>query len=362
MRSDDNSVTPLTVITVTYGERWSLVDETIASVLETRGVRVIVFANGASHESIVGLRNLADAYPERVEIIESSRNLGSAPAFSAALEVAYKRGDAILILDDDNPVAPGTIERLSQISRELENSGRVRTALVAYRPRNSTQRAILAGEDPDWVFRELIPGAFHGFDTFALLRNRMRLGPRKLGLVRNNTQLTIDGDQIDLKALPVAMWGGIYLPASVVALQPMHHPELVLYTDDNDFSRALRNAGVDILISDDVSIVDAIEWRPTETTERRRSRWIPSTFKVPNSDIWRLQYLHRNQAYLSRQQVKGRPIAHLRLTLNVAVRMGAFITLGLIVGRPKLVFAVTGATSQGLRGKLGETYPLPQAS
>jgi hypothetical protein len=152
------------------------------------------------------------------------------------------------------------------------------------------------------------------------------------------------------------MWGGLYLSRAAVRLGVLPNQDLVLYGDDNDFSEKIRAAGAVLYLVENIQILDAVEWRPKPGGLRRL---VPSTFLTPESNVWRLQYLHRNQAFLSRERAQ-RPADEARLWVNAAVRLVGVLIVATLVGRFKLGAQLTSASVQGLRRRLGPAYDLPQ--
>lgn len=345
----------LTVVTVTYGDRGEHVRRTIDSVLLHPGVRVVVVSNGSAPDTRTVLEAYDRTHPGRVRRLDFAENRGSAPAFANALQVAYEFGDPILLLDDDNPIDLPTLDSLLTLAGEVEGDSDEAFALVVHRPVNSAQRAIISGLRVAEVFRELNPGAFHGFDLFA--RHRP---PHDSGLADERHRWQVAAKTFITHRVPVTMWGGLFLSRRAIQLKALPNADLILYGDDNDFSRAFREAGGTIHLIEGLEIIDSEAWRPS-TPQRRtwRSRF-PSTFRTAPDASWRLQYLFRNQAYLSARQASADPGAKARLALNAFVRMSGVIVLGLLAGRPRLTWQLTAASLSGLRGRLGASYPLPQ--
>lgn len=359
MRTDSEAEPrPLTVVTVTYGDRWKLLRETADSVLRERGVSLIIVANGVARGTMRNIDDYCQAHPGRIRVIRNDVNEGSAPAFASALQEAYRDESAILILDDDNPVEPETLPRLVRIADTIETRAGGPAAVAIHRPVNAAQSALMRGDNVDAVFRELIPGALQGFDVLSILRRAVRLPPVPLGFAHGRQRALVDGVSTQYLELPVAMWGGLYLSERCAALEVLPETSLVLYGDDNDFSRRLWASGASIYLSAELTLTDSVAWRPAKGARGWRARF-PSTFRTPADQVWRLQYLFRNQAYLASEQTRGSLIARLRLGMNLVVRGSATLVLGLLAGRPALAGRLLAATFTGLRGELGRTYPIP---
>lgn len=339
----------ITLVTVTYGDRWNVLRPTIESVISDADAHVIVVDNGSAAPSRRELERFRVTNSDRVSVVTFSRNLGSATAFRSGLQAAYARDEPILLLDDDTPIPGGSIEKLSIISAGLAGDV-VPTGLAMYRPRNAAQRSLVQGMSAAEVFKELRPGAFHGFDLFGRLTRPMMVSTG--GKVNYSV-----GDEYVLHELPSAMWGGLYLSRAAARLQILPNQDLVLYGDDNDFSDKIRAAGAALYLVENIKIVDAVEWRPKSQGWRR---WVPSTFLTPDSEVWRLQYLHRNQSFLSRQRANG-PGPVSRLWVNATVRLGGVLIVATLMGRSKLGVQLVSASLRGLRRRLGPAYPLPQS-
>ena len=354
-------MTAVTVLTVTYGDRWSALLETLASVLDDPSSRVIVVSNGCRPESAAQLHRFAADSSGRVRVLSFESNLGSSPAFAAGLAAAYEHGDAVLVLDDDNPIPAGLIPKLRTIeaaTRARLPAGRL-FALEVFRAVNQVHRAIAAGAAVDYQFRELRPGAFQGFDlpTLASAKLRGRAVTHASNAART-LEVDADGESQTLVEIPNAMWGGLFLPEDVVSKGVLPDTELILYGDDNSFSGRLREQEIAIYLCLGVAIEDTVEWKVPRGLAGLRSK-LPTSFQIPDSDAWRLQYLHRNQAYLSLVQMSGAPALRLRFAVNVAARFALLAGAGVLAGRPGHALKLIAASVSGLRRRLGPSYALP---
>ncbi len=344
----------ITVLTVTYGDRWHLLENTLESVMAPR-VKIVIVANGVSPRSRAALAEFCHSHKSQVSLIALDVNRGSAPAFEAGLKAAYSMGGGVLILDDDNPVSSDALDEVERLSLRIEERSDTPTAVAIHRPRNQAQRRLVSGESFSTVFRELRPGAFHGFDLFRMFGSMFEWRHAERA-----QDVSAWGASLGVQPLPVAMWGGLFLPPSVAAQRLLPDPALVLYCDDNDFSAKLWGAGCNVVLADELLIHDALEWRSSVGESRRWRDRFPSTFRVPDDGLWRLEYLHRNQAYMSLRQTET-AAAKFRLVVNATVRLAAVAGMGLIAGRPRLAFRLTAASMRGLLSRLGPAYPLPQA-
>lgn len=339
----------VTVVTVTYADRWrTALSATVDSVLADPRTRLIVVCNGVAEASMSPLSALAEAAASRVELLVFDANLGSAPAFAAGLAAAYRQATPVLILDDDNPLPDGAIDRLQAVSAALDDRGAAPTALSCFRAVNPVHTLLREGVSPARLFTELRPGAFLTTDVFR---------PRHTDADAREVLTTTLGDE-RIVELGNAMWGGTFLPASVAGLGILPPPELVLYGDDNAFSQRLRAAGGDIRLCLDIEISDSVDWRSSAEPARRLMR-IPRVLHTAEDQLWRVRYQARNAAYLSARQAAGSVGARVRLAVNATVRLGLLLAAALVAGRVRVFGAILGASIDGLWGRLGQTYPLP---
>ncbi len=343
------STNAVTVVTVTYADRWEAgLAATVTSVLADPRTHLIVVCNGVAAGSLREVGALAAAHAGRIDLVVFERNRGSSPAFAEGLAAAYRRSTPVLILDDDNPLPSGALDRLRAVSAALAERGAPPTALACFRAVNPVHTLLRDGVSPDVLFAELRPGAFATTDVFR---------PRRVTAdVRENVATTSGGER--LVPLGNTMWGGTFLPADVAQLGILPPAELVLYGDDNAFSAGLRDAGVDIRLCVDIEIHDTVDWHRSAAPTRRLFR-IPRVLHTPESQLWRVQYQARNAARLSALQARGSRLARIRLVVNAGVRLGLLLLAALVAGRLGVFRAIFGASVDGLRGRLGETYPLP---
>lgn len=343
----------VTVVTVTYGDRWDVgLKHTVDSVMRDPRLVLIVVLNGSAPATRQPLDAVRAVAPHRIHLIDLESNRGSAPAFAAGLAAAYLRRTPVLLLDDDNPLPDGAIDRLTDLSRRLDETDHAPAALACYRAVNPVHAMLRDGARVASCFREVRPGAFGNTDVF-----------RDSSSVRPDVRFTVArGDGVEhLVEIPNTMWGGLYLPLSIVELGVLPPTELVLYADDNAFSGLLRAAGCRILLCLDIEIVDTIDWRESADPPRRRIR-IPRVLRTPRAQWWRVQYQSRNAAYLSVLQTAGSRRARLRLAVNATVRLGLLFVAAVVSGHLGVYARVCRATIDGMRGRLGPTYRLPAAA
>src|SRR5271157_5146818 len=79
----------VTAVTVTYGDRWNLLRQSLGGAFKAGAARAIVLDNGCP----TPIAPLAEAeFPGQVHTVRLDRNLGSAGGFHAALQAAFAQG------------------------------------------------------------------------------------------------------------------------------------------------------------------------------------------------------------------------------------------------------------------------------
>jgi N-acetylglucosaminyl-diphospho-decaprenol L-rhamnosyltransferase len=117
-----NLVPRVNVLIVSYNTR-DLLLESIASVVDEPGVRVIVVDNASADGSP---QAVADRFPG-VELIRSKVNLGFAGGVNAA--AAHARAEALLVLNPDAMLDPGSLDLLLEVLDRHPRAGLVGPAL-----------------------------------------------------------------------------------------------------------------------------------------------------------------------------------------------------------------------------------------
>ena len=81
-------------LSVTYGDRSCLVEKMIERTLAEGVDYIVVVDNGSSSVSAAELGRLSDIHGDRVDVLRSEENLGSAGGYSMGLEYVLERADA----------------------------------------------------------------------------------------------------------------------------------------------------------------------------------------------------------------------------------------------------------------------------
>ena len=220
----------VSIVTVTYGDRWHLLRQVLKFAQDNAKVdRIVVVDNGS--RTPIQPRIEREGFRKAI-VIRSPRNLGSAGGFKLGLETVRMHDPVwIWLLDDDNLPDPDALDTILRSAAELDETARGKSAILAYRPGH--QSDIAAGVD----VRRCYPAhsSFCGFHIAEIpykIWRRLRWG-RPSGVPKIPARVS----------LPYATYSGLFFHRALVEIIGTPNEELVLYADDTEFSYRIVQAG-----------------------------------------------------------------------------------------------------------------------
>jgi GT2 family glycosyltransferase len=274
----------VSVVTVTYGDRWPLLMQVLEFIEASPKVdRAVVVDNGA-HVPIAPLVERAGFH--KAIVVRIPRNLGSAAGFKRGLETVRRYDpEWIWLLDDDNLPDLSTLDTILRSATQLDRKDLGRCAFLAFRP--EMQADIAAGMD----VRRCFPAhsSFFGFHVgdvpYKLWHHIRRVRP---GVSRGAMPARI--------SLPYAPYGGLFFHLHLLQTIGTPKEELILYADDTEFSyRIVRSGGCIWLLTG--APVKELE------TPWISKRGAHSSFEacLKGAIGFRMFYRSRNRAYFDRR-------------------------------------------------------------
>ncbi|MGB6354060.1 MAG: glycosyltransferase [Steroidobacteraceae bacterium] len=335
--SSDFSVS---VVTVTYGDRWALLSRVLAHLESHPKIgRVVVIDNGAR----VPVAPLVQrALFQKAIVVRNPRNLGSAAGFKLGIETVLTYDPMwIWLLDDDNLPDPTTLDSMHRSAAGLDPAERGLTAFTAFRPEHHV--AVAAGED----VRRCFPphSSFCGFHVADIPHKVWRRMRRPRGAARREIPARV--------SLPYAPYGGLFFHRDLLKNIGTPNQELVLYADDTEFTSRIVQSGGRLWLLTGAPI---LELEPSWST-KERARTSFEAWLTGSSDF-RVFYRARNRAYFD-SRVWSRNKAIYRLN-----RLVYLLTLGLFALRHRRLERYglfRRAIARGEEGCLGleDEFPLP---
>ncbi|RDE51427.1 MAG: glycosyltransferase family 2 protein [Candidatus Accumulibacter meliphilus] len=274
----------LCAVIVTYGQRYTLLNQVIQRLDDARVTSIVVVFNGNHAPEHISLRSTV--VPVLLPI-----NLGSAGGYLAGIEAALLLDAThFLLLDDDNLPEPTCVDRLFQAHAKL--GGGSLLALQAFRPSQPWQRVVVReGVLP--VGRPNSYGWFHFANERHLLRRQLGAG-----------EAGCDVDRVPENACPridVAAYGGLFLRREALQLSERPDPRYFCYYDDFDFTDRLVHRGMTIHLCAD-AVIDDIETSWHAPNER-----VHPTFS-PHTEEERIYLDLRNAFIFYRSRITNRPL------------------------------------------------------
>ena len=229
----------ITIVTVTYGNRWELVRQLLAYALMTQKVSDIVLVNNGSAYDLRAKIN-SEFGDRKLHLLDSASNKGSAWGFKVGIAKALNlNANYMLLLDDDNVPEPGCIDNLLAAIGDYPEF----SAIAAHRPSITRQTLALQGIERICVKSN----SFAGFDFTEFF-------PRLLRKIRQlkKTEYALKKDAL----IEVAPYGGFFASKSVIKRMGFPNEDYYLYGDDNDFTYRLTKMGGGIWLRSDCLVKD----------------------------------------------------------------------------------------------------------
>ena len=228
----------VTVIIVTYANRFSLLNRVVEVCLKS-GVNDIVVVDNNSDKSSVDQLKTMEREKSNMHIIWNSLNLGSAKAFKQGLQFAQKLPNSFIwLLDDDNQPQENALNNLKEFWVGKSNDVK---CLLAYRPDREQYKNAIELDQQDLILGK--KNSFSGFHIFDKLHKLFPVKMAKPNLERSGN-------------IPYAPYGGMFFEKDLLETIGMPNEDLFLYADDHDWSYRITKKGYKIMLILDAVIQD----------------------------------------------------------------------------------------------------------
>lgn len=228
----------VTVIIVTYANRFSLLNRVIEVCLRSGVNDIVVVDNNSDKSSVDQLKTMEREKPN-MHIIWNSLNLGSAKAFKQGLQFAQKLPNSFIwLLDDDNQPEENALNNLKAFWVGKSNDVK---CLLAYRPDREQYKNAIELDQQDLILGK--KNSFSGFHIFDKLHKLFPVKMAKPNLERSGK-------------IPYTPYGGMFFEKDLLETIGMPNEELFLYADDHDWSYRITKKGYKIMLILDAVIQD----------------------------------------------------------------------------------------------------------
>jgi GT2 family glycosyltransferase len=318
-------------VTVTYGDRFGLLEQVLTALLQANIGHIIVVDNASATTCQQALYNfVAQHTHDNLTVLTMHENLGSAGGYKAGIEAALETDcDFIWLLDDDNVPAEDAFNHLQAAYATLSPQYS-QVTLCALRDDRANLKAWAQGV-PTAITRPSSVLGFHLLDI-----------PTKLLIRFQKTT------PCKLCPLPFAPYGGMLLPRNVIETIGTPDPRFYLYSDDYEYTYRITQQGGQIFLVPASRIIDVdTSWH----VRKKKTRALQQLFITPSDE--RIFYATRNAIYWTRHVREGS--YHWYLINLTLVRFGIAVE-ALSAGDVKRWRLLERAIREGARGKLGKTF------
>lgn len=230
------------VVTVTYGDRWCFLKQSLSALIEQGVRKFVVVDNGSVEASFRAMKEFKSENCDlEILLVELGENTGSAFGFKAGLLAAKGlKSSHVWILDDDNRLEPNALINLLSAYAYLGLKSEV--LLCAYRvDRARYVNAVRNGEIP-----RIGRNTFLDFG-FQNVMKRIFSVPKGQG----SSPCPYPIIETDL-----APYGGLFLSKSWLERGILPDESMFLYGDDHEYAIRLRSCGARIYLCSESVVVD----------------------------------------------------------------------------------------------------------
>lgn len=328
------------VVTVTYGNRFHLLNEVVEAAFSNGVFKVVIVDNGATCESAEKIDSMVARRSGDIILVKLGENLGSARGFGEGIKTANELPDIdfMWLLDDDNRPLPNALDKLLRAYNELGCVDCI-ALLSLRRDRLEFLNAALTG----------VPLNFHSntFQGFHICTIPLRIGKKFFrSRVSVRKQCTFATPLVPVSYAP---YGGFFFHKSWVSRIGVPDERFYLYGDDHEYTfRILRQRGKIYLCADS-------EIEDIEQSWHLEKRKVPAFFS-DSANQMRIFYSIRNRVFFEKKFLTSHNIiyfANMWLYLFYLI-LRTFLygkSLSFIKERNKLIISAIRA---GLSGNLGK--------
>jgi len=327
------------VVTVTYGNRFILLEKVLNTLFQKEIKKIIVVDNGSTSGSRQALDNFAGSSALPIEVVSMKKNTGSAKGFKTGLEKALTTNcDFIWILDDDNLPQPTTLSTLIDswgILTAKQDYSKV--ALLSNRiDRQNFLKAIYSQNPDDVLQRKNNFMGFHWADMWEKFYERLM----KKGL----KDIKFSQDLPLYAKVSAAPYGGLFFHKTLLNNISLPDEMYVLYLDDFAFTIPItRNNGTIWLVRE--SILEDVE----------RSVYLPKSKKWLHHLLFEGKKQHsyyalRNMLYFCHQYLKTNNWVY---SINKISFCIIIFFMAMLRGEPGRLFLLRQAIQDATNKKMG---------
>lgn len=235
------------VVTVTNGNRFKFLKESIRHVLKQGIRKVIVVDNNSDYDSREKLNDLKRKLDEKLLIISIPENRGSSYGFKLGIQKALHDPlcEFIWLLDDDNKPLDGAFDELKKFWSRIRISDKLGKICLCSNRLDHPNLSILLCDSNLYSFIE----PYNNHRGFHLIREIEKIiytyKSRKRKIYKK-----------EYAVLPVTIYGGMFFHKKLIDVVGFPDANFFLYADDTEFSYRISESGGFIILVEKSKIFD----------------------------------------------------------------------------------------------------------
>jgi GT2 family glycosyltransferase len=274
----------ITVIIVTYADRFNLLKQVIGACFKSGISSIVVVDNDSHKNSKHQLKALLENHKDQITVIWNKSNLGSAKAYKQGLHEAKSldRCNYIWLLDDDNKPKEKALETLKNywIKKPKDVA-----ALLSFRPDRKQYKQAILENNPN-----LVLGRKNSFSGFHLNQKFFNFFSQK----------ALTDNKKFVGEIAYAPYGGMFFHKTIIDEIGYPNEDYFLYSDDHDWSYRITKANkkIYLVLKSVIEDIDTswglIDKKSTTFTKIKNAPSLRVYYNVRNRMLFEKNYLVSN--------------------------------------------------------------------
>lgn len=341
------------IVTVTYGNRFHLLKQTIDAALSEGVAKVIVIDNNSQEESKNQLKAYENELNGKIRVLYLDDNYGSAGGFKRGLQEAYNdnKCEFIWFLDDDNMPLKGALETLNSCWESIDLYDKEKKiALLSWRMNKEFyQIKSIIKRNPYLVMG--MRNSFLGFHIFQFPAKLFRFIKRVL--FKSDIKLAkyleyLEKNNINYGDISVAPYGGLFIHKNIIENIGYPDEDFFTYADDHEWTYRITKSGGKIYLCWKSQIEDLeMSWNIKD------NRLSVFTTLLKSGNDFRTYYSIRNRVYFENKDLVTNRFIY---NINKSIFLFFLTILSLTIYKIKELKVIKRAVKDGLERNIGKVF------
>ncbi|MBA2407987.1 MAG: glycosyltransferase [Chitinophagales bacterium] len=327
----------ISVLTVTYGNRWHLLNRVLMRLIEDETISFILIVNNDVSYNISLL--VSELNTSKIKLLNLDKNYGSAKAYNIGLSylAELNKVNLIWLLDDDNLPLPNASRVLLKY-----------WSLISCHDKNESRALLSIRKD-----RKYLMDAAHGLPVKMVFpRGNLFLGFGIVELVNiiiykiSRKKFLKKGTLLESIKIPMAPYGGLFFHKNILFKIGLPDERFFVYVDDFEFTYRITKTGGEIWLISESEIVDIDDsWIIKTQQGLFKSRYLQQA-------DFRPYYTIRNYTYFAKYNLVTNPVLFI---INILIYSLYVFFIAFASGKLQEFKVFCRAIREGIRGDLEQT-------